>query len=737
MVLQVKSLLEMARSIPRPKNISARGPTSPSRGTVNGISQARTIPPSLRDNPSAVPNAGSPGRNVTPPRTGVQTSSSSSPYRPASQQDNANSSSPYRYYPRDNGSTPPRQTSKASFQSSPKKADYLEPPKVSRKSATSLLDQEEPDSRPTQQPAQSSAIRNQYGQQQPVSFSSNSTPRAHGNSSTPGQSMDARSSGSPASQYQRQPLQQGVFRQARINQKVDQEKMPPPVLEVAVSNDEDDDGLYDPAALPRSGETDIFISPHYVPHMSPHKVNMSSNTGETPSSRTSSTFSHLPVSPGDELLEVGNGSAIQKQYSYDAEESCLLTDGLRRGDEPLPDDYNASLQSKGSESSRRIMVMRPYRSSPGESIGSPTSFGPTRKKMNAFGHDEDDGINSKGATAATRDSLYGSDMDYSSKTSSWSSQAHRNERQVTLAKARALLQANEQYLDSPQLQLAGKPPFLHSPDRIKQQLFHQSDAEGKNPEDEGFSQDLEDGLAPLGVDDTLGASRPPRRYHRGMLTDHPESYLREIYGEASRCMKNHYYTEAIECFYVILECQRRKHGPFHQDVASALHNCGLAHLRANNNHDALKAFEEAVRIRKGTLGKDHPQVAASLVKCGITFLLLHRFEEALWSFREALSVRKHALGTLHPSTARIYNNIGCVHVEFNELREARRAFEAALDIQRNALCTDPASGPVRFGASTTLCNLGYLYRYRGMHEKAALVLKEAANVSVVVCLCCL
>jgi tetratricopeptide (TPR) repeat protein len=117
------------------------------------------------------------------------------------------------------------------------------------------------------------------------------------------------------------------------------------------------------------------------------------------------------------------------------------------------------------------------------------------------------------------------------------------------------------------------------------------------------------------------------------------------------------------------------------------------------------------------------------VKVGITLLLLQRFEESLWIFREALSVRKHALGDLHPSTARIYNNIGCVHVEFDELREARRAFEAALDVQRNALCHDPESGPIQFAAATTLCNLGYLYRNRDMHEKAALVLREALSVS--------
>lgn len=117
-----------------------------------------------------------------------------------------------------------------------------------------------------------------------------------------------------------------------------------------------------------------------------------------------------------------------------------------------------------------------------------------------------------------------------------------------------------------------------------------------------------------------------------------------------------------------------------------------------------------------------------MVKVGICLLLMHRFDQALWTFREALSIRKRALGPLHPSTARIYNNIGCVHVEFNEYHEARRAFEAALDVQRNALCHEPDSGSLMFGTATTLCNLGYLYRYRDLHAKACLVLKEAADL---------
>lgn len=67
-------------------------------------------------------------------------------------------------------------------------------------------------------------------------------------------------------------------------------------------------------------------------------------------------------------------------------------------------------------------------------------------------------------------------------------------------------------------------------------------------------------------------------------------------------------------------------------------------------------------------------------------------------------------------------------MEFNEHREARRAFEAALDVQRSALSHNPQSGPLLFATATTLCNLGYLYRFRDMHSKAAAVLREAVEL---------
>jgi tetratricopeptide (TPR) repeat protein len=72
------------------------------------------------------------------------------------------------------------------------------------------------------------------------------------------------------------------------------------------------------------------------------------------------------------------------------------------------------------------------------------------------------------------------------------------------------------------------------------------------------------------------------------------------------------FVDALRLFEVVLECQQRRNGDLHPDVAAALHNVGIAQLRALNYPEALKAFEEAARVRKGSLGREHPQVAVSM-----------------------------------------------------------------------------------------------------------------------------
>eukprot|EP00934_Nitzschia_sp_Nitz4_P000029 Nitzschia sp. Nitz4//scaffold194_size40385//35385//39212//NITZ4_007534-RA/size40385-augustus-gene-0.11-mRNA-1//1//CDS//3329540346//29//frame0 len=282
-----------------------------------------------------------------------------------------------------------------------------------------------------------------------------------------------------------------------------------------------------------------------------------------------------------------------------------------------------------------------------------------------------------------------------------------SDRLAYVMQAKAVLQANKAYLDSPHLAMGNSTGTKHT-DMSPQNNYEQ----------------LEDGLVPLGGN----WPRPTRDRISPDVLQEPSQHLPLIHSTAVNRFKGEKFGEALHLLEIVVDTQREKNGPVHEDVGAALYNIGIVQLRLEESYKALQAFEESVRVRKGALGRDHPHVAVSLVKVGITLMVLKRFEDSLWIFREALTVRKHALGQLHPSTARIYNNIGCVHVEINEPSEAKRAFEAAIDIQRNALVNDPDNGPILFGAATTLQNLAYLYKHRQMYEKEAVFLQESLEI---------
>ena len=216
------------------------------------------------------------------------------------------------------------------------------------------------------------------------------------------------------------------------------------------------------------------------------------------------------------------------------------------------------------------------------------------------------------------------------------------------------------------------------------------------------------------------------------MMKNPERNITALYSIGASHLEQKQYAEAESIFKTLLAHHRKNHGEVHPYVGSAMHNLGIVFLRAERHEDALVAFEDAARVRKAISSKNGgvvgPDVATTLVKVGITNLLLKRFERALESFTEALSIRRRALGELDPQVGRVYNNIGCVNCELNQLNEACGAFEASLEVQRHALSLDGDNASLKFGMSTTLCNLGYLYHREGRHLKSVAALKEALEL---------
>ena len=431
--------------------------------------------------------------------------------------------------------------------------------------------------------------------------------------------------------------------------------------------------------------TKVFVRQHHVP-LSPDRPDHHS--------RNTTSDAVAMEDSGDPTDETDRSPLPQNTYPFDTEENCLIGDAgidSEYGRVHIPSTWaKAGLvldEDDPDQRQREIMVTRPSRISD-------SSRSPERRLSREPPKDRE-------RTSSPREVR---EYDTGNK-----------ERDEIMRRAKAFIEAYEQMEKTD-----------NDPSSLMRTESTNEDTNVTESDSVEDSLQAEDGLAKLGGDWISSPSR--RQCTMEEMQSSPKTFLPEIYEEACIRLKRDDVDGALPLFNIILECQKERYGAVHEHTASALYNLGIAHLRVQHGEEALEAFEEATQVRRALLGREHSSIAVTLVKVGITNLLLHRFEEALWNFREALSVRKRALGPLHPSTARIYNNIGCVHVEFNELREARRAFETALEIQRNALSDDPDSRGIMLATATTLCNLGYLYRHRELHGKAALVLKEAADL---------
>jgi len=200
--------------------------------------------------------------------------------------------------------------------------------------------------------------------------------------------------------------------------------------------------------------------------------------------------------------------------------------------------------------------------------------------------------------------------------------------------------------------------------------------------------------------------------------------MRVRHGQACKYMRGGKFAKALKKFEAILASILERFGENHARVGAALHNVGIANLRAGKLDDAMDAIEEAVRIRKVTLGVDDPKVADSLVELGIVLLSLKEYTESLDVFMEALDMREaeaedivlpEQIKESNLKIAKVLNNIGCVNFENSKFSSALEAFEDAIAMQKKSLgevspfsFNNPATKPGFLTMASTMCNKGYI-----------------------------
>jgi Tetratricopeptide repeat len=355
-----------------------------------------------------------------------------------------------------------------------------------------------------------------------------------------------------------------------------------PMLSITVSKEEEENEDEENIPSDQRGNTRIYIAPHIVQGSFPPR--RSTNADESGDAVAGASYERdsFAVDTSEDRTAKGAAAKVENSYTYDAEENCLINDGgvdtgygrihyplawSRAGIQTHADHHNSP--------QRDIMVTRPVRGT--------ASLQQEESRTGSGLRAVSDGLPSRSSSSGN----------WGSETVNFST--GNKERDDIMAKARAILEAHGGSVDE-------------QDDEI---LVKEASSDTKRVEQDP----LEEGVTPLGgkwgaVPSSKNLKKSSHLSVREMLKD-PMTYMNEIHEEASKQLQDGNVADAQRLFEVILQCQRHVHGPLHEDVAAALHNIGITQLRAQNHTEALKAFEEAARVRKGSLGKDHPLVAVS------------------------------------------------------------------------------------------------------------------------------
>ncbi|CAL8111688.1 unnamed protein product [Orchesella dallaii] len=235
--------------------------------------------------------------------------------------------------------------------------------------------------------------------------------------------------------------------------------------------------------------------------------------------------------------------------------------------------------------------------------------------------------------------------------------------------------------------------------------------------------------------------------------DHPDvatmlNILALVYRDQNK------YKEAAKLLNDALAIREKTLGENHPAVAATLNNLAVLYGKRGKYKDAEPLCKRALEIREKVLGKDHPDVAKQLNNLALLCQNQGKYEEVERYYRRALEIYESKLGPDDPNVAKTKNNLASCYLKQGKYKEAEILYKQVLTRahEREYGAIDGDNKPIwqvaeereenklknkdnsaDYGAwhktakvdsptvTTTLKNLGFLYRRQGKYEAAETV----------------
>ncbi|XP_050405014.1 kinesin light chain isoform X8 [Patella vulgata] len=221
------------------------------------------------------------------------------------------------------------------------------------------------------------------------------------------------------------------------------------------------------------------------------------------------------------------------------------------------------------------------------------------------------------------------------------------------------------------------------------------------------------------------------------------------------------YKEAANLLNDALGIREKTLGMDHPAVAATLNNLAVLYGKRGKYKEAEPLCKRALEIREKVLGKDHPDVAKQLNNLALLCQNQGKYEEVEKYYLRALEIYKKRLGPDDPNVVKTQNNLASAYLKQGKYKQAEGLYKEVLTrahekefgkvegdnkpIWMRAEEREENKGKYKDGApppdyggwhkapakvdsptvTTTLKNLGALYRRQGKYE-AAETLEECA-----------
>ncbi|CAB3398885.1 unnamed protein product [Caenorhabditis bovis] len=232
--------------------------------------------------------------------------------------------------------------------------------------------------------------------------------------------------------------------------------------------------------------------------------------------------------------------------------------------------------------------------------------------------------------------------------------------------------------------------------------------------------------------------------------DHPDvatmlNILALVYRDQNK------YKEAANLLNEALAIREKCLGENHPAVAATLNNLAVLFGKRGKFKDAEPLCKRALEIREKVLGNDHPDVAKQLNNLALLCQNQGKYEEVEKYYKRALEIYESKLGPDDPNVAKTKNNLSSAYLKQGKYKEAEELYKQILtraherefgqisgdnkpiwqiaeEREENKHKGEPAVADQAGWAkaakvdsptvTTTLKNLGALYRRQGKYEAA-------------------